>query len=106
MTFNLAEKLAIVRVIDSVIIADGIIHKGEITVLSQLMHKLDFDSSFLIQCRNLEHHQGTLIMKSMSLDKKKNVKEILEKVAIADGFVHLKEKDLLLKVYSQIGLEL
>ena len=106
MTFNLAEKLAIVRVIDSVIVADSVIHSGEISALSQLMHKLDFDSNFLIQCRNLELQQGILIMKSMSLDKKKKIKQILEDVAISDGYVHLKEKDLLLKVYSQIDLVL
>lgn len=104
MNFNLAEKLAIVKVIDSVIYADDIVHTGEIDVLSKLMYIIDFDSNFLVYSRNIEIEQGTLIMDSMSDDKKKKVKEILEQVAISDGFVHEKEKELLSSIYSSIGI--
>lgn len=104
MNFNLAEKLAIVKVIDSVIHADGIVHNGEIDILSKLMYIIDFDSNFLIYSRNIDIEQGTLIMNSMPVDKKKKVKEILEQVAISDGFVHEKEKQLLSKLYSSIGI--
>lgn len=104
MNFNLAEKLAIVKVIDSVIHADGIVHNGEIDILSKLMYIIDFDSNFLIYSRNIDIEQGTLIMNSMPIDKKKKVKEILEQVAISDGFVHEKEKQLLSKLYSSIGI--
>ena len=104
MEFNLAEKLAIVRVIDSVIHADGIVHQGEIKVLSKLMYSIDFDSNFLIHSRNIALEQGTLIMNSMSSDKKIKVKEILEEVAMSDGFIHSKEKELLSNVYSSMGV--
>ena len=37
MKFDISEKLAMVNVIDSVIVADGKVHKGEINALSLLM---------------------------------------------------------------------
>ena len=46
MEFDISEKLAIVHLIDSVIIADGKVHKGEINALSKLMPIIDFDSNF------------------------------------------------------------
>lgn len=104
MEFNLAEKLAIVCVIDSLIKADGIIHNGEINILSKLMYRIDFDSNFLIHCRNIALEQGTLIMNSMSTNKKIKVKEILEEVAISDGFIHSKEKELLSSVFTSMGV--
>ena len=47
MKFDISEKLAMVNVIDSVIVADGKVHKGEINALSKLIEVIDFDSNFL-----------------------------------------------------------
>ena len=43
MKFNLAEKLAIVKAIDEVILVDGKVDKREIDFLTQLMDILKFD---------------------------------------------------------------
>ena len=47
MKFEISEKLAIVNLVDSVIMADGEVHKGEINAFSDLMEVIDFDSNFL-----------------------------------------------------------
>lgn len=104
MEFNLSEKLAIVYLIDSLIIADGKVHKGEINILSKLMKVLDFDSNFLIQARNLETEYSIDMLKGISYEKKKKLIALLQDVAMSDGFVHEKENRLLQHVSSAIGL--
>ncbi|TVZ16479.1 TerB family tellurite resistance protein [Maribacter sp. MAR_2009_72] len=104
MNFDLSEKLAIVNVIDAVIVADGKIHKGEINALSRLMSIIDFDSNFLIQARTIDTAQSVVILKKMSQDKKNNLAQILEDVALADGFIHEKENDLINYIYNAIGM--
>lgn len=102
--FSLAEKLAIVNAIDGVILADGIVHEGEITALSKLMGIIDFDSNFIIQARNIESEQGMSILKKMSEQKRENLAFILEEVALSDGFLHKKERILLEKTFTSIGI--
>ncbi|MEP3207995.1 MAG: hypothetical protein ABJN95_02340 [Maribacter sp.] len=102
--FSLAEKLAIVQALDSVIHADGTVHNGEINALSDLMNRIDFDSNFIVPARNLPPDQGLLIMKKMTLEKKKALALILEEMAIADGFVHEKEKALIVGIFASIGI--
>ncbi len=104
MEFNLAEKLAIVKIIDAVIHADGVIHDGELQELQQLMKFIDFDTNFIMQSRNIAHDQSLLILKAMPDDKKKVVAIILEELANSDGFVHKKEIDLIVSVFSSAGI--
>lgn len=104
MGFSLAEKLAIVQALDSVILADGNVHQGEINALSELMHRLDFDSNFIVQARNLPTNQGILVLKNMSEEKKLTITEILNQMAIADGFLHKKETTLILSIRDAMGI--
>lgn len=104
MEFNLAEKLAIVKTIESIIMADGIVHKKELSALSVLMNRLDFDSNFLIQARGIETEQGMLILNNMTNVKKKSLANILEDMAMADGFVHEKEMAIILKTCKAMGI--
>ncbi len=104
MDFNLAEKLAIVKVIDSVIHADGIVHHGEINALSKLMGVIDFDSNFMVSARILDTEQSTNILKQMSEEKKNALARILEDMAKADGFVHQKETALMVEIFTSIGI--
>ena len=103
--FDISEKLAIVQLIDAIIVADGKIHQGEIKVLRQLMDKMDFDSNFLVQARSIETAQSVTILKDMSQDKKMNLAQVLQDVAISDGFVHEKEKNVMNYVFTTIGVE-
>lgn len=104
IVFNIAEKLALVNAIDSVIVADNYIHKAELTLFNQLMQRIDFDSNFIVQARNISHTQGISILKNMPKDKKKAIAEILDEVAKVDGFVHEKETTLILEICAAIGI--
>jgi len=104
MKFDISEKLAMVNVIDSLIVADGEVHKGEINALSRLMEVIDFDSNFLIQARTIDTQQSVVILKEMQQEKKDKLVQILEDVAISDGFVHEKENDIINHIFSAIGV--
>ncbi|WP_299798099.1 TerB family tellurite resistance protein [uncultured Maribacter sp.] len=104
MEFEIPEKLAMVHLIDSVIVADGEVHNGEINALTKLMTIIDFDSNFLIQARSIDIEQSVNILKGMSEDKKSKLAQILEDVAISDGYIHEKESDVIRHVFSEIGL--
>ncbi len=102
--FNVVEKLAIVRAVDSVILADGTIHKAEISALNRLMHRIDFDSNFILQARNFSREQVLRILREMPRPKKLSLIEILEEVAISDGFVHEKETALMDTIFASMGI--
>ena len=94
LVFTIAEKLALVNAINSVILADNFTHKAELAVMNQLMQRIDFDSNFILQARNITDEQRLLIIKGMSEEKKRAIAEILDEVANSDGFLHEKEIEL------------
>lgn len=102
--FNLAEKLAIVHAINAVILADGQVHDGEISALTQLMKLIDFDSNFILQARNIDSKQALAILRKMPSEKKKNLESILEMTAISDGFKHSKESTLMAYIYKAMEM--
>ncbi|MCJ7465741.1 MAG: TerB family tellurite resistance protein [Maribacter sp.] len=104
MEFNLAEKLAIVKAIDEVILADGIVSSGEIKVLRQLMPILKFDAELIQEARNIDAKEGLSILSAMSESKKKTLAIILEEMANADGKVDEEEINLVLRIFSQVGI--
>lgn len=106
MKFEISEKLAIVRVIDSLIHADGIVHQGEINAFGKLMEFLDFDTNFLIQARNLDIDQSIQLIKEFSIEKKELLENLMDDVSKADGFVHEKEIEMIDSVLSSIRLKL
>ncbi|WP_276166361.1 TerB family tellurite resistance protein [Zobellia alginiliquefaciens] len=101
--FTLAEKLAMVHVVNSVILADGQIHNGEINAVTQLMEQIDFDSNFIMQARNIESEQAISILKQMSPENKNKLEGILEMTAISDGFKHAKENSLMTYIFESMN---
>ena len=101
--FSLAEKLAVVQSIHSVILADEIVHNGEIKALGILMNRLDFDSNFILQARNLPEDQNMKTLNNMSVEKKKYLSTILDEIAKSDGFIHDKEIKLIKDIFKTIG---
>jgi len=102
--FSLAEKFAIVQALDALILADGTVHNEEINTLSELMYRIDFDSNFIVQARNISAKQCELVLTAMSDAKKQALVEILEEMAIADGFVHEKEADLIASILVNLRI--
>ncbi len=103
MELEAEEKLALVNVIDSVIQADGKVHPGEISLLSELMDRFDFNGYFIEEARALDADKGILTLNAMSHAKKKVLAKTLADMSMADGFMHEKEiADLLGIPYDDI----
>jgi len=103
--FSLTEKLAIVHAVDAVIFADGVVHQGEVDNLGELMNQIDFDSNFLLKARGLSENQMILILKDMTLLKKKALEQILNEMANADGFLHQKELEFIINTCIKTGIQ-
>ena len=106
MTFDISEKLAIVKVIDALIHADGVVHDGEINAFGKLMEVLDFDANILIQARFLETEQSISMIRNFSHEKREMLENLMEEVAKSDGFVHQKEIEMMESVLSSIKMHI
>ena len=95
MDFNSEEKLAIIKMISSMVLADGVVHIGEINEVKKLMNTIDFDSNHIQFAQSIEKEQSSAILQKMTQDKKKELTVILGELAKSDGFVHKKETALL-----------
>lgn len=105
MEFTREEKLALVKMVDYVILADSKVDPAEMNLLTQLMQRFNFDSFFIGQARNLSKGRAFKILSLMPLDKKKTLANLLDEVAISDGFVHEKEIVMILETLDQMGIE-
>jgi uncharacterized tellurite resistance protein B-like protein len=104
MEFNLAEKLAIVKAIDEVILADGYATQSELVFLGQLMKILEFDSGLIEEARKTSANAGLSIIKAMPENKKNTLVVLLQEMAKADGKVDDAEIDLIQSIISYIGV--
>jgi len=106
MEFNLAEKLAIVKAIDRVILADDKVEKGEMIYLGQLMKLLDFDSDFVEEARKFNMQQANGILEPMSDAKKHSLAIMLHEMAYADGEMDKEEIKVLFAVFKNAGIKI
>lgn len=104
MEFNLIEKLAIVKAIDEVITADGIIADGELAYLGQLMLILKFDNYFIQEARKFSPTQAMMVLQEMNRQKKEALAIMLHEMANADGEVDIEEKKVILSVFLAAGI--
>lgn len=106
MEFNLAEKLAIVKAIDNVILADEKIAKGELVYLGQLMKLLKFDSEFVEEARKFNVKQAGVILEGLSQPKKHSLAIMLHEMAYADGDMDPEEIKVLFSLFEKAGIEI
>ncbi len=106
MVFNLAEQLAIIKAVDEVIMADGHVNYGEMSLLNLIVDILKCDRSLIKEARNTDAKEGLAILAEMPANKKKALAIMLEEMANADGKVHEKEIDLILKIFSATGIHI
>ncbi len=103
--FSLVEKFAIVQAVDTVIVAEGTFRQSEIEALAKLMRRIDFETNFILQARNMSIEKSHSILQKMPYEKKKALVKILEEIALPDSFVHTNETSLINKIFSHIGIE-
>lgn len=106
MEFNLAEKLAIVKAIDKVILADQKVAKGEMEYLGQLMKILDFDSEFVEEARKFHMKQANAILEDLSEPKKHSLGIMLHEMAYADGYLGKEEVKVLFSMFETAGIKI
>lgn len=106
MNFNLAEKLAIVKAIDEVILVDGRVSYGEVTLLNQILQVLKFDRKLIDEARDITAKESLSILRDMGNSKKHALAVILQEIAAADGLVDERELELMNKIFSEVGIEI
>lgn len=101
MELNLAEKLAVVKMIHSMVKADGVVHPKEIDTVKKLMVRIDFDNHQIALAKDIEQDQALAILRKMTHAKKNIVVKALKEIAQSDGFVHEKELELLGRLFFE-----
>ena len=105
MDFNLAEKLAIVKAIDEVILVDGRVKPGELEFLNQLMTILKFDRGLIEEAREITAKECMLILKGMPTNKKHALAVMLNEMANADGEFNDEEYRLIFNIMMEAGID-
>jgi|GEM_PF-1030235 len=103
MNYNLAEKLAIIKAIEEVILADGQIENSELDFMSQLMQILRFDHSLIKESRDITNKEYKSILKEMPDNKKHALSVLLNEMGSADGKLNKKERKLIAKILKKAG---
>ena len=103
MEYNLAEKLAIIKAIEEVILADGQIENSELDFMSQLMQILRFDNSLIKESRDITNKEYKSILKEMPDNKKHALAVLLNETGSADGNLNKKERKLIAKILKKAG---
>jgi len=106
MGYNLAEKLAIIKAIEEVILADGQIENSEMDFMAQLMQILRFDHSLIKESRDVTDKEYKAILKEMSNNKKHALAVLLNETGSSDGNLSKKERKLIAKILKKAGSKL
>ncbi len=106
MKFNLAEKLAIVKAIDEVILVDGKVDKREIDFLAQLMDILKFDRVLIEEARKITAKECMQVLKAMPDNKKTALGVMLSEMANADGEFNEDEYRLIFNLLLEAGIDI
>lgn len=105
MEFNLAEKLAIIKAIDEVILVDGHVDRKEISFLNKILEILKFDRTLVEEAREINAKEAISILASMPNSKKHALKVILNETAFADGIINEEEVSLITRILTASGIE-
>jgi len=105
MDFNLAEKLAIIKAIDEVILADNHVDRKEIGFLNKILVILKFDPNLVEEARDIDAKEAISILASMPTNKKHALKVILNETAFSDGVISEEEFSLITRILGAAGIE-
>ena len=70
MNFTLLEKMAVLKAVDEVLMADSHIDVGEIAYLKQILDMFGVEMEFLNEARNLSSNHAGIILREMDGLKK------------------------------------
>ncbi|AZQ64651.1 hypothetical protein EI427_20725 [Flammeovirga pectinis] len=95
MLFEKNEKKAVVKVVNDMMLSDGVIDVQEVVYLSLLKKKFKFDDKFIEESKKLTTSDSVSILKGMPDQKKEWVMKILFEMANVDNDFDANEKILL-----------
>lgn len=104
MEFNLAEKLAVVKAIDEVILADGHVKTGEVRIMHKLAAIMGFSMDLVQKAREIDARECMSILKAMPNNKKHALSVMLSEAANADGNVDERELRLIMGILEAAGI--
>ncbi|WP_088340328.1 hypothetical protein [Robiginitalea sediminis] len=104
MKFNLAEQLAVIKIVEQVIRADNLIYEGEAVFISQLASVLQFDPKLFKKAREVEEEQALAVLSEMPENKKHALAILLNEAASADGRVSERELQLIAGIFDNVGI--
>ncbi|MDF1573205.1 MAG: hypothetical protein P1P82_16475 [Bacteroidales bacterium] len=104
MKYTLLEKLAIVKILDEMILADEIEDPKEKEYLSKVAEELGINTEFIVESRQLRNTECFDILRRMEADKKQRFAEMLGKMVEADGIVDPSEVNIMISVFEYMGL--
>lgn len=102
--FSIPEKLAFVKMIHSIIVADCVIHKKELQFLTELSQRLNFNLSFIQQAKTMDLDKSQVILDEMETSKKEMVIQVLQEMAHIDGFIVDQEMSILLDLFNRLSI--
>lgn len=105
-TYSLIEKLAIVKSLDEIIIANGVIAPGEIKMLNEIMKQLEFNADFVDEARKMRFSDSLDVLNRMPLARKKLFAELMHKMAFADGYIDEMETNLIIDIYKEAAIDI
>lgn len=98
MNFTLLEKLAILKAVDEVMMADNFVDIGEATYLTQILGNFNLEISILNDARKMKTSIATNILRDMSQEKKALLYLMMREMANADGNTDAEELEVILSV--------
>ena len=105
MDFTRIEKIAVLKILQEVIIADGKVDDRELNYLGKLLPILEIDFTFIEEINKLDYALAMEILKSMDETKKKALTVMMHQMAHADGKADLVEWQIILEVFEKIGIK-
>ena len=105
MEFNLAEKLALIKALDEIILADGQVRPGEVRLMQKLSLIMDFSMDLVEEAREVDARECMSILRAMPRNKKHALGIILSEAANADGAVDEKEVRLVTGILDAAGID-
>lgn len=105
MEFNLAEKLALIKALDEIILADGQVRSAEVRLMQKLSGMLGFSMELVHEARRVDARECMSILRAMPDKKKHALGVMLSEVANADGAVDERELRLVTGILDAAGLD-
>ena len=104
--FTLTQKLAILKGLDAVMMADGKVEPGEEDFLKEVLMEMELEPFMVDEARKVSVGESIEILKRMSPEKKRLFAEMMHRMIIADNKVDEREVNLLITLFREARIDI